>query len=127
MVDVVLGDYVSLKNSNSRKGRIRNETHKKIILLMIAICLLALTFFTYRYLDAQNKEYIINIENADMFFDITDGFVYFGRDTCPSCELFLPLLMEVAKDENKQVYYFNTGYFRVNNLLIRRRITTDFR
>ena len=67
--------------------------------------------------DYNYNEYIIKIENADMFFGIIDGFVYFGRNTCPFCYRFLPLLRDVADEERVQVFYFDTDHFRKYNLL----------
>ncbi|MCL2085761.1 thioredoxin family protein [Candidatus Saccharibacteria bacterium] len=36
------------------------------------------------------------------------GFLYVGRPTCPFCQVFEPMLAEVAAEKNLQVFYYNT-------------------
>ncbi|AEG61416.1 thioredoxin family protein [Desulforamulus ruminis] len=86
---------------------------KFAVIVFFLIVILIVSF----YVKSLNNEYVLDITVANTFYEISDGFVYFGRPTCPSCELFKPLLTEVAKEENIQVYYFNTDYFRNNSLL----------
>lgn len=86
---------------------------KKIVILMLFVIIILVAKF---YLYSPNKEYLLNIFDAATFYEIleTDGFVYFGSPNCPSCKLFKPLLTEVAKEENIQIYYLDTNYV-VNN------------
>lgn len=69
---------------------------------------------------------IVKIERDADLFDIDDGYVYFGRETCSSCIAFLPILTEVANDQGITVYYFDTGYFRGNSLLSEEELQTIF-
>lgn len=45
---------------------------------------------------------VMRIENADGLFSIDNGFVYFGRETCSTCNAFFPILAEVyQKNQGK--------------------------
>ncbi|QDQ02834.1 thioredoxin family protein [Lysinibacillus fusiformis] len=35
-------------------------------------------------------------------------WVYIGRPTCEECVSFTPVLQEVLKENNEQIYYYNT-------------------
>ncbi|MCL1934781.1 MAG: thioredoxin family protein [Defluviitaleaceae bacterium] len=110
-----------------------NLKFKKIIsvslFLMLLVTIAAFYFivFAEEHTIINNKEYIIRIENADMFFNITDGFVYFGRDTCPICYRFFPILEEIVNVEQIEVFYFDTDYFRENELLTREELQELFK
>ncbi|KXG77106.1 hypothetical protein AN619_06360 [Thermotalea metallivorans] len=96
---------------------------KKIAIVGFFIIVIILVSF---YLKSLSDEYVIDIKDANTFYEISDGYVYFGRPTCPSCELFKPLLTEVANKEKVQVYYFNTDYFRDNSLLTEEELREIF-
>lgn len=92
---------------------------KKIISIFLIITQLY-NFSANLHADLQREEalsYVVKIESAHMFFGISDGFVYFGRNTCPFCYRFLPLLYQVANEERIKVFYFDTSHFRDYNLL----------
>lgn len=89
----------------------------KIAVILFCLVLILITNF---YLKSLRNEYVIDIKEVNAFYQISDGFIYFGRPTCPSCVLFKPLLTEVAKEENEKIYYFNTDYFSNNS-----KITED--
>ncbi|MFI8496722.1 thioredoxin family protein [Peribacillus butanolivorans] len=58
-------------------------------------------------LDSQKFEkYIKEKENI---------WVYIGRPTCDECDRFSPVLKEVLKENNKQIYYYNTDKARKEN------------
>lgn len=89
---------------------------KKIRVAILSVTLLAFVGILYG-MSYLSRDYIREIEDASTFYNITDGYIYFGRPNCPSCELFLPLLTSVANQETVNVYYFNTNYFRDNALI----------
>lgn len=95
---------------------------KKIAALMFFIILILMMKL---HLDSLSKEYLLDIADTATFYEISesDGFVYFGSSTCPSCKLFKPLLTEVAKEENIQVFYFDINYFVNNSLLTEDELT----
>lgn len=63
---------------------------KKIaVVAFFSIVILVVSF----YLKSLSDEYVLDIKDANTFYEISDGYVYFGRPTCPSCELFKPLKM----------------------------------
>ncbi|MCL1879232.1 MAG: thioredoxin family protein [Actinomycetia bacterium] len=41
--------------------------------------------------------------------------VYVGRDSCPECSIFKPMLIEVAQEDNVPVLYYNTEKDRNND------------
>jgi thiol-disulfide isomerase/thioredoxin len=91
---------------------------KKVLALCGAVILLTLGVIRISaYSHILSAEYVTDITDVASFYEITDGFIYFGRPTCPSCELFLPLLTDIANTERVSVAYFNTDYFRENNLI----------
>lgn len=49
--------------------------------------------------------------------NIKSGYIYFGRPSCPSCQIFYPILQLASQRENKQIWYFNTDYFRTKKKL----------
>lgn len=89
---------------------------KKIVALMFFIIVILMMNL---YLNSPNKEYLLDITDVATFYEISksDGFVYFDSPNCPGCKLFKPLLTKVAKEENIQVYYFDTNYLINNSLL----------
>lgn len=99
--------------------------YKKAV-AVIAISLIAVLGTGY-YLNSLNTEYLIDIKNSQTFNEISTGYVYFGRPTCPSCRLFQPLLSDVAREQKVQVYYFNTDYFRENSILSEDELQTIFK
>ena len=119
------------------ENEVNNLTDIKNTFDTIVSTSLALPFivFTNQHNDIQISEhneyvrdssYIIRIKNADMFFDIVDGFVYFGRDTCPVCYRFMPILFDVVNEEQIQVFYFDTVYFRNHSLLTNDELQSIF-
>ena len=48
------------------------------------------------------------VTDIEAFMAIQDGFVYFGRPTCPACGPFSSTLHDLALETNTVVYYFNT-------------------
>jgi predicted bacteriocin transport accessory protein len=86
------------------------------IIAVLAVCLAALVYYATSYLYSLNEEYIIDVPDVSALYEISDGFVYFGRPSCPSCELFKPILEKAARKEGIRIYYFNSDYFRNNAL-----------
>lgn len=97
---------------------------KTIPVLLSLVVLLLVSSFTFK---ALNKEYLVDINGITTFNQISDGFVYFGRPTCSSCESFEPMLKEVVKEEKIQVYYFNIEYFRANSSLPEKELQEFFK
>lgn len=54
------------------------------------------------YVAVTNDEFETMINEGETFF------VYVGRDTCPYCAKFAPLLREVIQENNRLVYYYDT-------------------
>lgn len=56
------------------------------------------------------------LTSIDQLYDVLGSdetsYVYFGRPSCPDCEDFIVILMEVISDNGITVYYFNTDYLK---------------
>lgn len=48
------------------------------------------------------------VTDIEAFLTLQNGFVYFGRPTCPACGPFVNTLYNLALQTNEIVYYFNT-------------------
>ncbi len=59
-----------------------------------------------------NYEEFTKIDNAFGIYDISDGYVYFGRDNCPVCNIFAPVLDEVALEMDAPILYYDTEDFK---------------
>lgn len=82
-----------------------NKTHiLSFIILMVLLFLL--TGCT------KQKKYMTGIDNLDFFNTHINTYVYFGRPTCIDCKNFEPYLLDVLSENNIEVYYFNTDYWR---------------
>lgn len=55
---------------------------------------------------------LIKINSSNIFNEESDKFIYFGRDTCPICQIYKPNLISVLSEKNMQIYYFDTDYWR---------------
>lgn len=61
-------------------------------------------------------ELVDNDQFNDIVSDSESVFVYIGRDTCPHCAKFAPLLREAIKETNHLVYYYDTAAAREDNV-----------
>lgn len=57
---------------------------------------------------------LVNLLDAYAIYDMESEIVYFGKDTCGTCQEFQPLLEQIIGEKDLKVYYFNTNYFREN-------------
>ncbi|HBG5055995.1 TPA: hypothetical protein KQF55_003687 [Clostridioides difficile] len=55
---------------------------------------------------------LIKITSTDVFNEKSDKFIYFGRETCPICQIYEPNLISVLSEKNMEIYYFDTDYWR---------------
>lgn len=99
--------------------------NKRVKIMIIAIFVIIVLLLA-SYLNAVGQNYIIQITDTSELYQLSDAYIYFGRENCPSCELFLPLLEEVTKEEKIQIYYFDTNYFRDNSLLTETELQAVF-
>lgn len=53
-----------------------------------------------------------NDELSALLAGTDSAYVYVGRDTCPHCATFSPILLEVIQENDKLVYYYNTDNAR---------------
>lgn len=109
------------------------KKYLKYILAIIAILIMGLVIFKYINKDDNNSENNINedainfselydIESDNIFRKISakgaidliknkTGIIYIGYNTCPWCKTIVPLLNEVAKEDNiNTIYYLDDFY-----------------
>lgn len=60
----------------------------------------------------QYSPFIIPVTNLDDLLNLENGFVYFGRPTCPGCVRFMPQLIAAVEASEISVYYFNNDDWR---------------
>ena len=56
------------------------------------------------------------IDDLDFFNKCNDSYIYFGRPTCPDCNSVSPLIDNLININNIEMYYFNTDYWRDNEI-----------
>lgn len=56
-------------------------------------------------------KYLDTLEVIDLLENKT-GVIYFGFPTCPWCRNIIPILFDVAKENNEIIYYFNPSSLR---------------
>ncbi len=61
------------------------------------------------------KSSLIKLDSLDILKNTTTKIVYFGRDTCPICQIYKPILEEIVNEVDTKVYYFDTDYWRAKN------------
>ncbi|MFS7001793.1 thioredoxin family protein [Carnobacterium maltaromaticum] len=82
--------------------------------------------------DMLNQHLLINgniIENQNRIKAIQPEkyFVYFGRNNCPYCQIFLPNLFEFLIDnKNLNIYYFDTNIESENNEEISKKFNLEY-
>lgn len=99
----------------------------KIVVIIVAFLVILSTIL---YVQSISQNYIVRLTDPSELTDLSNAFVYFGRENCPSCELFFPLLEKVSSNERIEVYYFDTNYFRDHALLTEtelQAILTEYR
>lgn len=80
--------------------------------LVSIISIIITSIFFYNTL---SNPLIIQIKSLNQLESINTNnknFLYFGRPSCPSCKIFLPILEIISKDYNEEIFYFNSDYFR---------------
>ncbi len=55
---------------------------------------------------------IESIKAIEELTQISDGIVYFGRDSCGACRTFIPILYDALTDADIKIYYFDTEYLK---------------
>lgn len=57
----------------------------------------------------------LKVEEVVDFLENKTGIIYFGFPSCPWCRNILPVLIDVAKENNQTIYYFNPKELRGSN------------
>lgn len=61
---------------------------------------------------AKQKNHLTGIDNLEFFNTHLNTYIYFGRPTCIDCRNFEQYLLDVLSENNIQIFYFNTDYWR---------------
>lgn len=104
--------------------KIRTKKFQSKIAIIIIIFISFI--FAYFSINSFNKEYLVQIRDANELESIINGIVYFGRPSCPNCIKFQPTLKRMITENKTTVYYFNTDYFRENELLTEEELSKIF-
>lgn len=91
-----------------------------LVVVVIASCLALAFINTSNNNESTKYETYQNVNSDEVFalLDETDEIsnLYVGRDTCPHCSAFAPKLIEVIKEENVLVYYYDTALARTDDV-----------
>lgn len=90
---------------------------KKIYFLIILVLIGAALQGCAKETKEENRKIIQVKESATITSliekqDNKPYFIYFGRPSCKSCQKALPKLQRIVANEKKEVYYYNTDFFR---------------
>lgn len=89
---------------------------RKIIIYFLVICCFGLCFyFIFNHFNSNdnsdNDEEILMLIDGSYLLDFMDkeqtGYIYIGRDSCPHCREFRPVLEDVVKENNLSVFYYD--------------------
>ncbi|MDO4604543.1 MAG: thioredoxin family protein [Helcococcus sp.] len=82
----------------------------KIVLVVLMLFLVALSIGLQIF---QNRRVRFKqITEIQEVYKVNEGYIYFGRPTCPSCRLFEPIIKLISKERHIDINYFNSDYFR---------------
>lgn len=79
-------------------------------------------FIVNSYLSFLSREYVIYITDINTLTEMSNGVVCFGNTTAPGRIMLEDLLKEVAKAENKPIYFFDVDTFRINSFLTKSKL-----
>lgn len=86
---------------------------KKNIKFVLVLSILFLTTLSIGLQIFQNKSVRFKqITEIQEVYEVDEGYIYFGRPTCPSCKLFEPILRLISRERHIDIKYFNSDYFR---------------
>lgn len=119
------------KNNELAKKQDKKILIASIVLVVVVIMsVLALVLVSTLYSDNNNQSADTNDTmmqydtynkiNSDELFTLlnentTSKIVYVGRDTCPVCATFAPLLTESIQETGSLVYYYDTAAARADD------------
>lgn len=71
----------------------------------------------YTSLAIREDNHIVYLTYEELldFYNNKTGILYFGRPACPWCRLLIPFLLDFAKEENINIYYFDIEKDRDEN------------
>jgi len=68
-------------------------------------------------IDAENPIKYLTFEDVEELFDNGTGIIYFGFPSCPWCRNIIPVLFDVAKENNVDtIYYLNPRELKTNDM-----------
>lgn len=89
-------------------------TSLNIYKIMIVPAISNREFFTGEKDEIYYDDFTKKIEDINLLLDNSiSGFVYVGRDTCPTClKLNIAILEKVQNDNKLEIYKFDTDFWR---------------
>lgn len=87
---------------------LKNNIEKALVILIIFSVLSSIGL---QFLQ-KNSGQIKQADEIKDIYNLHDGYIYFGRPSCPACKRFKPILNLISKERNLKFNYFNSDYFR---------------
>lgn len=85
-----------------------NKLMKKYIIGFFIIIILWMII----WICGKHKKLFIMVENPLELYTITNQYIYFGRETCPSCKLAEKIIGPILEERGMLIYYFDTDKLR---------------
>lgn len=73
------------------------------------------SFSTSDKIEIRESSRLIRLDSLDILKNSEGKIVYFGRETCPICQIYEPVLEETLDELNIEAYYFDTDAWRAND------------
>lgn len=87
---------------------IKNNASKALVILIIFSVISSIAIQLIQI----NRDKIKQADEIKYIYNLEDGYIYFGRPSCPACKRFKPILKLISQERNLKINYFNSDYFR---------------
>lgn len=80
-------------------------------ILVILIVFSVLSSIGLQFLQ-NNSVKIKQVSGIQEIYDLEEGYLFFGRPSCPACQRFKPILKLISKERRIEFNYVNSDYLR---------------
>lgn len=94
-----------------QKSSIPLKSLKSSKIYLLIFCFI-IAVIIYESLNFTPKAHLIVVDNPEILYESERLTVYFGRDSCISCNEARKYLLSILPNYSNNIYYFNTDTFR---------------
>lgn len=93
---------------------------KRIIIAFIVLLFcIGLLFLNLSYNNKKNSQLkTISLSEFESYINYPEKgieYIYIGRDSCPTCNTFYPVLSKIVQQDDLDIVYYNTEQDRIDN------------